>query len=61
MLNLKVLAKNEFSEISKIQLNENHNQYKMSMNLMATDVANAKLPNSEFSVISWTIIIKYYL
>lgn len=52
MLNLKVLAKNEFSEISQIQLNEHHNQYKMSMNLMATDMANAKLPNYEFSVIA---------
>jgi len=48
MLNLKVFAKNQFSEISKIQLNEHHNQYKISMNLMA----NAKLPNNEFSVIS---------
>jgi len=52
MLNLKVLAKNEFGEISQIQLNEHHNQYKMSMNLMATDMANVKLPNYEFSVIA---------
>lgn len=52
MLNLKILVKNQFSEISKIQLNEHHNQYKISMNLMANDMTNAKLPNNEFSVIS---------